>query len=109
MASLRRNYSSRFGRQARFNLAVLVTVVVVAYVAVPPVVRWSESLSGYNPARYEPKDADRESWVRHRDVSTLRGVNMDSLVYLGLFLLLAAVWLPLVSGRTGSRRRAPPR
>ncbi|HEY3066915.1 MAG TPA: hypothetical protein VGL09_14065 [Methylomirabilota bacterium] len=109
MTSLRRNYAPRFGRQARFNLAVLVTVVVVAYVAVPPVVRWSESLSGYNPARYEPKDADRESWVRHRDVGPLPGISMDSLVYLGLFLLLAAVWLPLVSGRTGSRRRAPPR
>jgi hypothetical protein len=109
MGSLRRIYSPRFGRQARFNLAVLVTVVVVAYVAVPPVVRWLESLSGYNPARYEPKDADRESWVRHRDGSALPGITTDSLVYLGLFLLLAAVWLPLVSGRNTSRRRAPPR
>jgi hypothetical protein len=85
---------------------VVVTIVVVAVVAVPPVVRWFDAAGGYNPAHYEPKDGDREDWLRTRDFTRLTGVSRPAVFYLVLFLLLAVVWLPLAP-RPG--RRTPPR
>jgi len=52
MISLRRAYHRRFGYSERFHLAMIFTILVVAYVLVPPVVRFVEAISGYNPAYY---------------------------------------------------------
>jgi ribosomal protein S16 len=46
-------------RKARFHFAVLLTIVVVAYVAVPQVARVIEAVGGYNPGHFEPKDLER--------------------------------------------------
>jgi hypothetical protein len=105
---MRRLRPRSFGRHARFNLAVVVTILVVSYVAVPQLAHWLTAVDGYNPSHYEPKDGDREDWLRQHDATRLPGLSSQSLVYLALFILVAIVWLPLMPGR-GERRRAPPR
>ena len=106
--SLRRLYHRHFGYHGRFHLAVLFTIFVVAYVAVPRVARLFESVAGYNPAHYEPKDFDRERWLREQAGGpVLGGLDWDTIVGIALFLLVAVVWLTFVPTRT-PRRRSPP-
>src|SRR5437773_6353628 len=62
--SLRRYYHRHFGHHERFHLAVIFTIVVVAYVVVPIAVRYIEALQGYSPHFYEPKDLERQEWLR---------------------------------------------
>lgn len=107
--SLRRLYHRHFGYHGRFHLAVAFTIFVVAYVAVPRVARLLDSIAGYAPTGYEPKDFDRERWLReHLARPVLGGLDWDTLVGITLFLLVAVVWLTFVP--TGSaRRRSGPR
>ncbi len=44
-------------------MAVVVTVLVVAYALVPRAARFVSALGGYNPQGYEPKDFARQSWL----------------------------------------------
>ena len=105
--SLRRTYR-RARRQARFNFAVLLTILVVAYVGVPHVARLAESIGGYNPGHYEPKDLERGVWMQQTEGTTLLSrLPWDTLVNIALFLLVAVVWLTLVP--PGPARRPPHR
>jgi hypothetical protein len=105
--SLRRTYR-RARRKARFNFAVFLTIVVVAYVGVPHVARLAESVGGYNPGHYEPKDFERGVWLQRVEGATLLSrLPWDTLVNLALFLLVAVVWLTLVP--RGPARRPPHR
>jgi hypothetical protein len=107
--SLRRSYQRYFGHHGRFHLAVLFTIFVVAYVAVPRVARFLESLGRYDPAYYEPKDFDRERWLGEQGGSAVVGVlDWDAVVGITLFLMVAVVWLTFVPFRA-SRRRPPTR
>lgn len=110
MMSLRRYYHRHFGYHERFHLAVILTIVVVAYVVVPLAVRYIDALQGYSPpSHYEPKDFARQEWLRQRGVpEELTGVSWDVVVDVLLFVLVAIVWLTLVPTRA-SRRRSPPR
>lgn len=109
MMSLRSYYHRHFGHHERFHLAVILTIVVVAYVAVPRVVQYIDALSGYAPAYYEPKDFERQDWLsRHGVPEVLGGVSTSVVVDILLFILVAIVWLTLVPTRAG-RHRAPPR
>jgi len=105
--SLRRTYW-RARRKARFNFAVLLTIVVVAYVAVPQVARLIESVGGYNPGHFEPKDLERGAWLQRPDDpdAVLARIPWGTLFHIALFLLVAVVWLTLVPTRTPRR---PPR
>ncbi|HEU5322590.1 MAG TPA: hypothetical protein VFX28_17420, partial [Methylomirabilota bacterium] len=69
----------------------------MAYVAVPPVARLVQSMAGYAPGSYEPKDRDREAWLRHAvgDGPLLRLVSWRTLVSAVLFAIVAVVWLTL--------------
>jgi hypothetical protein len=101
--SLQRAYR-RARRQARFNVAVLLTIIVVAYVAVPHVARVVDSVGGYAPGHYEPKDLEREAWIQRAAGGTLLArVPWDTVVHVALFLLVAVVWLTLVPSRRGRR------
>ena len=94
----------RIYRQARFNVAVLLTIIVVAYVAVPHVARVVNSLSGYDSGHYEPKDLEREAWVqRAGDSALFFNLGWSTVVNVALFLLVAVVWLTLVPTRRGRR------
>ena len=75
--------------------------------AVPRVARLVEAIARYNPAGYEPKDLDRERWLREH-APVLGGLDWDTLVGITLFLLVAVVWLTFVPTRA-SRRRPPAR
>jgi hypothetical protein len=105
--SLRRAYRHA-RRQARFTFAVLLTIVAVAYVGVPHVVRLIETVGGYNPGHYEPKDLERGAWLQSAEGATLFSrVPLDTLVSVALFLLVAVVWLTLIP--PGPARRPPHR
>ena len=107
--SLRHYYHRHFGHHERFHLAAILTIVVVAYVAVPFAVRYIDALRGYAPTYYEPKDAERYQWLMHRGLpEPLSGVSREVVVDVLLFILVAIVWLTLVPTRA-ARRRPPPR
>ena len=108
--SLRRAYHRRFGYHARFHLAVVLTILAVAYVAVPPVVRFVETMTGYSPRYYEPKDFARGEWLRQQENApdtVLDRVSWQTASRVLIFLLVAVVWLTLVPYRS-PRRRPPP-
>lgn len=105
MMSLRRYYHRHFGYHERFHFAVILTLVVVAYVVVPFVVRYIDALPGYAPNYYEPKDSARQEWLRQQGVpEALTGLSWDVVVDALLFVLVAIVWLTLVPTRARCRR-----
>jgi len=105
--SLRRTYR-RARRKARFHFAVLLTIVVVAYVGVPHLARLVEAVSGYNPGHYEPKDVERGVWMQHtegpRSSPACRGTRWST--------SRSSCWWPwcgLTLVPPGHARRPPPR
>ena len=111
MTSLRRRYrrARRRARLQRFHVAILLTIVVLAYAGVPHVARIVDSIGGYNPGHYEPKDAEREALLQRADDpdAFLSRIPWETVIHVLLFLLVAVVWLTLVPART-SRRPPPP-
>ena len=94
---LRRAYHRRFGRRERFAVAVVVTIVVVAYVIVPWVTRVVEGLASYDPGPYSPRDFARSAW--QRDASQAEEWTTGAAVNAGLLVLLALVWFMSAGGR----------
>jgi hypothetical protein len=91
---VRHHRHRRFGPHARFNLAVLLTIVVVAYVVVPAVLRFASAMGGWDPQYYEPKDFSRTDWLAdRRGQIRLPDFSWDAVVNVLLFLLVGAVWL----------------
>ena len=109
MTSLRRRYrrARRRVRLQRFHVAMLLTIVVLAYAGVPHVARVMDGMSGYTSGHYEPKDAEREAWIQKADDAFLAHIPWETVIHVLLFLLVAVVWLTLVPART-SRRPPPP-
>src|SRR5437762_11524333 len=90
MRTLRRAYRRRFGDHARFNVAVVLTVVFVAWVVVPGVAGFLNAWAGYAPVHYEPKDFERQSWLeRHASDSVLGRLEWSDFIGIGLFLVVA--------------------
>ena len=89
----------------RFHLAVLLTIVVVAYAGVPHVARVVDSMAGYNPGTYEPKDTEREALVQRADDSgeVPSRIPWQTVVSILLFVLVAVVWLTIVPTREARR------
>lgn len=110
MLSLRRRFRRLTGGHARFQFAVVLTICAVSYVVVPRLVHLVSTIGHYNPAHYEPKDADRAEWLRRQadPDAFLYSISGDTLVSVALFLLVAVVWLTLVPERA-PRRRPPSR
>ena len=101
---LRRRYHRHLGRQPRFLIATVLTIVVVAFVAVPWVTSLLGALGSYGPLGYEPKDFKRGEFQRR--LTDPASWTFDHLVNAGLFVLLVVVWFLSVSGgRPGSRSR----
>jgi uncharacterized membrane protein (DUF485 family) len=106
--SLRRYYQRRFGYHERFLVAMTITILVVAYVAVPLIVEFVDAVRGYDPAYYEPKDFERQDWLRRQIVPVLPGLSWEIVIDIVLFLLVAVIWLTFVRARS-PRRLPPPR
>lgn len=93
-------------RPRRFHFAVFLTIVVLAYAGVPHVARVVDSVAGYNPGQYEPKDSEREAWVARAEDPFLARIPWGTIVNVMLFLLVAVAWLTVVPARAS--RRPPP-
>ena len=111
MMSLRRRYrrARRGLRPQRFHVAMLLTVVVLAYAGVPHVARVVDGMSAYTSGHYEPKDTEREAWVQRGEDpgDVLSRIPWSTVTQVVLFLLVAVVWLTVVPTRAS--RRPPPR
>jgi hypothetical protein len=106
--SLRRSLRRRFRRYERFHVAVFFTILVVAYVAVPLVVRFVDAVRGYDPAFYEPKDFERQAWIKRQVAPTvLPGFSWEIMIDIILFLLVAVIWLTFVPTRSPGRHPPP--
>jgi hypothetical protein len=82
----------------------VLTLLVVAYVVVPPVAHFFDSLSEYNPSAYEPKDQARQAWLEKTGLLGFPLVPVDIVINVLLFLLVAIVWLALVPPGASRRR-----
>ena len=111
MMSLRRRYrpARRGLRLQRFHVAMLLTVVALAYAGVPHVARVMDGMSAYTSGHYEPKDTEREAWVQRGEDpgGFLSSIPWGTVTQIMLFLLVAVVWLTVVPTRA-SRRPPPP-
>jgi len=98
----------RLRRHDRFYLAVAFTILVVAYVGVPQVVRFVDAARGYDPAYYEPKDFERQAWIKRQVAPTvIPGFSWEIMIDIILFLLVAVVWLTFVPARSPGRHPPP--
>ena len=85
------------------------TVVVVAYVAVPWIVQFLETVGGYNPAYYEPKDLQREDYLKSLPSTPEAFLQWETAFKFLLLVLVGLLWLITVPaapwrGRRTSRR-----
>jgi len=106
--SWHRSLRRRLRRHDRFYLAVAFTILVVAYVGVPQVVRFVDAARGYDPAYYEPKDFERQAWIKRQVAPTvIPGFSWEIMIDIILFLLVAVVWLTFVPVRSPGRHPPP--
>jgi len=98
----------RLRHHQRFNIAVFLTILVVAYVAVPMVVRFVDATRGYDPADYEPKDFERQAWLKRQVVpAVLPGFSWEIMIDVLLFVFVAVLWLTFVPARSPGRHPPP--
>ena len=106
MARRRHDSYRRLGRRSRFNLAVLITIVVVTYLLVPWVASLVDAGRGYSPGYYEPKDHTRQEWILRHGLNPVPVVAPWQLVItIGLIVLVALVWVTVLPSG-GARRRS---
>lgn len=86
-----------FERRGRLYLYLVLTMLVVAYVVVPWTVAFIQSLSGYNPNYYEPRDPEREEYLSTQTASAESFYGWESAVKLVLLVLVGLLWLIAVS------------
>ena len=106
--SLRRFYHRYVRHHHRFNVAVTLTIVAIAWIVVPAVVSLVESFKHYNPQAYEPKDVERGQWIGRREVLTVEDFTWENILKLALFVFVGLAWLllaPTLQRSSGSSRR----
>ena len=91
-------------RQRRFQVAVAVTIVVVAWAVVPFVADIIDGLTSYSPVGYEPRDFARME--RQRSLTDPAAWTPEAMIKAALFVLLAVVWFVAANG---GRPRGRPR
>lgn len=85
--------------RGRFYVALIFTVVVVAYVVVPWIVGLMNTIGGYDPAFYEPKDQQRQDYLRSLpDLAQGLG-GWHTAFKLVLLVLVGLLWLVAIPGR----------
>lgn len=102
--SLRRFYHRYVRHHHRFNIAIILTVVAIAWIVVPAVVRLVDALAHYNPSAYEPKDLERGVWVGRRDILSADHFTLENILKLALFVFAGLAWLLLAPGLQRSSR-----
>ena len=82
-----------------FYLHLILTVMVVSYIAVPWVADFVGKLQGYSATRYEPKDQAREEFQRSQSPIHLKGqFSWQGTVKLLLLAMVAMLWMVAVPG-----------
>ena len=77
----------------RFYFSLVFTLVVVAYVAVPWIVQFVETIGGYNPTYYEPRDFEREEYLKSLPATYETFFGWETAFKLVLLVLAGLVWL----------------
>ena len=82
-------------RGGRFYFYLVLTVVIVSYIAVPWVANFVAKLQGYDPQYYEPKDRDREDFQKSKSPIQLKGGQFSwrGTVKLLLLAMVAILWM----------------
>ncbi len=93
----------------RFYLTLIFTGVVVAYVAVPWVVEFVDTVGGYNPAYYEPKDLQRQDYLKSLPRIPQTFLGWETAFKLVLLVLVGLLWLIAVPESRWRGRRSPRR
>ena len=91
----RRRFLRWLERGGRFYFYLVLTVLVVSYIAVPWAADFVSKLQGYNPQFYEPKDQDREELQKSKSPIQLRGgqFSWQGTVKLLLLAMVAILWM----------------
>lgn len=81
-------------------------MILVAYAVVPWIVELIETAGGYNPEYYEPKDIQREVYLRSLPVPSGGTFGWPTVVKLILLVLAGLLWLSVLTTAPwrGSRR-----
>ena len=100
MARHRRFSYRRLGRRFRYNVAVLVTLVVVTYLLVPWIVSVVDGGRGYNPPYYDPKDQTRQDYILLHGLRPVPVVSPGQFFLdLSLIFLVVIAWATVLPGR----------
>ena len=97
----------RLGRQVRrlrekvrrggtFYLYLFITVAVVAYVAVPWVVELIDSMAGYAPKDYEPKDAQRADYLTRIESRGEWSIRWPTILKLAAIAMVVLLWVTIL-------------
>ena len=105
--SLRRAYHRHVRHHHRFNIAVVLTMIAVAWIIVPAVARFVDTMGTYDPRVYEPKDVQRGEWIANHPSIPLEGPRWKTALKLALLVFAAVAWLAVSSPgtRAGESRR----
>ena len=93
--SLRRFYHRHVRHRHRFNIAIVLSIIAIAWIVVPAVVSVIESLARYDPTGYEPKDIERGIWMGRRQMLSVENLTLENLLKLALFVFVGLAWLLL--------------
>ena len=100
MARRRRFSYRRLRRRARFNLAVLVTIVVVTYLLVPWVASLVDAGRSYGPGYYDPKDHTRQEYILRHGLKPVPVVGPWQLALnISLIFVVVIVWVSVLPRR----------
>ena len=91
--SLRRYYHRQVKHHQRFHVAVFLTILAVAWVAVPAVTSFVETVGRYVPRVYEPKDTERGLWLEQRGTPFIQSLTWENILKVALFIFAALAWL----------------
>lgn len=90
----------RLRRRVRFNIAIIVTIVVVTYLLVPWVVSLVEAGRSYSPGDYEPKDQTRQAYILRQGLKMVPArAPWQLAVNFTLIFLVVVVWVTVLPRR----------
>ena len=99
----RRRYKRWLERSGRFYVALVFTVIVVSYVAVPFVASLIDAVDDYNPIYYDPKDFARQAYLEQSKVEFPGLLSWEVLFKIALLVAVGVVWRVLMPSRPPER------
>jgi len=94
----RRRFKRWLERGGWFYLYLILTVMVVSYIAVPWVAEFVAKLQGDRPEQHEPKDQAREELQKSSPIQLKGQFTWQGTVKLLLLAMVAILWMAAVPG-----------